>query len=250
MAQWTLSDDAFERFDREGFLILRGRVAPERCDALREVGEVHLRHRVPPVESEAEYIGLDRREYRETIRRLRQMYDRDILYRQWMEEPAIRPLLARLLGEMPVLVTAHHNSLMSKMPRTSTETRWHRDRRYWHYRDNRLLSVWLALGEENADNGVLEFIPGSHRRSFPPEAFDERDYFRNEWAAKEATASFTLNKGDLLLFHCELLHRAGPNRSDAPKLSLVYTVKAAGNDALPGTRSACFPEIPLPPGPA
>jgi len=236
-------------FEKEGFLLLRNVVEPRFCDAIREVSEVHLRHRVAPMETEAEYIGLDRKEYRETIRRLRQMYQRDILYRRWMEAPAIRPLLSRLLGEMPVLVTAHHNSLMSKMPHTSTETRWHRDRRYWHYRDNRLVSVWLALGEENRENGVLEFIPGSHRRAFPPEAFDAREYFRDAWAQGEQRASLTLNKGDLLIFHCELLHRAGPNRSDAPKLSLVYTVKAAGNDALPGTRSALYPEIPLPPGP-
>jgi len=247
---WELDDRMQAQFEREGFLLLRQRVAPDRCDAIREVGEVHLRHRIEPIETEAEYTGDGNAKYRESIRRLRQVHRRDILFREWMEEPAIRPLLATLLGEMPVLVTAHHNSLMSKMPHSSSETRWHRDRRYWHYRDGRLLSVWLALGEEYEENGVLEFIPGSHRERFPPEAFDDREYFREDYEANlpwiGRRVSFRLEKGDVVLFHCELLHRAGPNRSDHPKLSLVYTVKAAGNTALPGTRSSAYPEIPLP----
>jgi phytanoyl-CoA hydroxylase len=239
-----------EEFERRGFLILRQAVDSRLTEAIREVGEVHLRHRIEPVETEAEYSGVGRKEYRETIRRLRQVHERDILFRQWMEEPAIRPLLAALLGEMPVLVTAHHNSLMSKMPRNSTETRWHRDRRYWHYRDDRLLSVWLALGEENEENGVLEFIPGSHRQHFSSEAFDEREYFREDAAANRPWIGrkerWDLRKGDVVLFHCGLLHRAGPNRTEQPKLSLVYTVRAVGNEPLSGTRSALYPEIPLP----
>ncbi len=244
---------AKEKFETEGYLILREAADPRLCDAIREVGEVHLKYGIAPIETEAEYTGSDRREYRETIRRLRQVYDRDILFRRWMEEPSLRPLLAELLKSMPVLVTAHHNSLMSKMPHTSSETRWHRDRRYWHYRDDRLISVWLALGEEREENGVLEFIPGSHREEFPEDSFDERSYFREDfpwnrpWIEKKVR--FELQKGDVVLFHCGLLHRAGPNRTEQPKLSLVYTVKAAENEALPGTRSAAYREIPLPPEP-
>jgi phytanoyl-CoA hydroxylase len=249
--RWT--EKEIRHFGEQGFLLLRNAVDFRRCDMLREIGEVHLNHRVGPLETEAEYIGDAREKYRRTVRRLRQLHRRDILFREWMEEPVLRPLLAALLGEMPVLVTAHHNSLMTKMPGSSTETRWHRDRRYWHYADGRLLSVWLALGEENEHNGVLEFIPGSHRVEFPPEAFDEREYFREDrkenrpWIDRKVR--FNLDKGDLLLFHCELLHRAGSNRSTRPKLSVVHTVRAVGNPPLPGTRSALYPEISLPPEP-
>jgi len=245
------SEAQIEEFEERGYLLFRGVADPERCDAIREISEVHLKHRIPPVELESEYIGIDHEAYRRTIRRLRQVYRRDILFREWMEEPAIRPLLARLLGEMPILVTAHHNSVMTKMPETSTQTRWHRDQRYWHYRDSRLLSVWLALGRENSENGVLEFIPGSHKVGFPPEAFDEKEYFREDYPPNrewiEKSESFVLEKGDVILFHGRLLHRAGSNGSDATKFSLVYTVRAAGNLPLEGTRSSLYEEIPLPP---
>ncbi len=250
MAQgFTIAAAGREHFERGGVLLLRGAVDPAFCDDLRAVALSHLERKIPPFESEAEFLGSDRKEYRETLRRLRQVYDRDPLFRRWMTWPAIRPLLAELLGAPPVLVTAHHNALMSKMPRSSSETRWHRDRRHWHYADDRLLSVWLALGKENERNGVLEFIPGSHRVDFPRDAFDGRDYFREdlpehrEWIAR--TVRYELEKGDVVLFHCGLLHRAGPNRTETPKLSLVYTVKAADNAPGFGTRSARFREIPL-----
>jgi phytanoyl-CoA hydroxylase len=250
MGIFECSDEQKAFFDARGFLVLRKAVESQRCAAIRKLGEAHLSERIEPLETEAEYLGSDREEYRETVRRLRQLYRREALFREWMEEPAIRPMLAALLGETPVLVTAHHNALMSKMPRSSSETRWHRDRRDWHFHDDRLVSVWLALGEENEANGALEFIPGSHRQDFPAEAFDARKYFREERVQNrrwiDQKVSLELSEGDLVLFHGSLLHRAGPNRTERPKLSLVYTVRAAGNLPVPGTRSARYPEIPLP----
>jgi len=178
------------------------------------------------------------------------VYDRDVLFREWMEDPFIRPALYALLGETPVLTLAHHNSVMTKMPRRSTETRWHQDIRYWHFANDNLLSVWLALQHEHRDNGVLEFIPGSHRMAFSPEQFDDKEYFREDTPENQALiarkVSFELEKGDVVFFHSRLLHRANKNTTDTPKISLVYTVKGISNNAIEGTRSAQFGEVVLP----
>ncbi|MGC9351280.1 MAG: phytanoyl-CoA dioxygenase family protein, partial [Sulfurovum sp.] len=55
----------------------------------------------------------------------------------------------------------------------------------------------------------------------------------------------TLNRGDVIIFHSLLLHRANKNETDTPKISFVYTVKGARTRVMEGTRSAEFPEIPL-----
>jgi len=243
-------EEEIKRFQEEGYLLFPNAVDKERCDEIRQVAKLHLKDRTPPIETEFEYIGIDKQEYRNSVRRLRQVYDRDPIFREWMQEPSIRPLLARLLGDIPVLVTAHHNSIMTKMPHSSTPTHWHRDERYWRYQDDRLLSVWLALGYEDEQNGALELIAGSHREQFSPQAFDEKDFFRDDYAPNrpwiERRVSLRLQKGDLLLFHCRLLHRAGVNRTDKTKLSFVWTVKAKGNRAIEGSRTAQFKEYPLP----
>jgi len=259
----VLSEEQVARFRRDGFLVVRGAVEALRCDAIRDAALVHMKYKIPPVETEEEYVSkdtearrrisgniVDPKDARVTLRRLRQVYDRDILFREWMEDPFIRPALYALLGEMPVLTLAHHNSIMTKMPHRSSETRWHQDMRYWHFEGDNLLSVWLALQHEYADNGVLEFIPESHHMTFGKEQFDEKLYFREDIpqnrALIERKVSLELQKGDVVFFHAKLLHRADKNRTDEPKVSLVYTVKGASVRTIEGTRSAQFREVPLP----
>ncbi|MCB4747531.1 MAG: phytanoyl-CoA dioxygenase family protein [Sulfurovum sp.] len=257
-----LAEIQLEQFERDGFLLLPSFVNVERCDTICDISKAHLKHKVPPIETELEYVGKTKEERKliadgrahlfekqVTVRRLRQVYHRDIVFRQWMEEPKIRPVLKQILGEDPTITIAHHNSIMTKMPHTSTETRWHQDFRYWNFENDNLVSIWLALDEEYSQNGVLEFIPGSHKMIFMPEQFDEKEYFRedvNENQKLIATkTSHMLQKGDVVLFHCKLLHRANKNMTNKPKISFVYTVKGCNNQAIFGTRSAAYEEVPL-----
>ncbi|WP_294952594.1 phytanoyl-CoA dioxygenase family protein [Sulfurovum sp.] len=258
----TLTEEQLQMFEENGFLLLPEFAEHELCNTIKDIANAHLKHKVPPVETETEYVGKSKEERkyitdgkahlaegRITVRRLRQVYHRDIVFRHWMENKKIRPVLRQVLGEAPVITIAHHNSIMTKMPHTSTETRWHQDFRYWSFENDNLVSVWLALDEENSDNGVLEFIPGSHKMSFDLSQFDEKEYFSDtlpqnrEIVAKRV--SHPLRKGDVVLFHCKLLHRANRNMTDAPKISFVYTVKGCSNKAIEGTRSTAYEEVPL-----
>ena len=244
-----LNSKQLEEFRKNGFLLIRGFYDAKKCDAIKDVAKVHLKYAVEPIETEYEYIGIDKAEYKQSIRRLRQVYDRDILFKNWMRYSEIKPILKQVLNEEPVLVTAHHNSIMTKLPHTSTNTEWHRDRRYWHYDSGNLVSVWLALGNEDKNNGVLEFIPKSHKMDLSEESFDDKSFFRADYECNrelvDTKVSFKLNKGDVVLFHAELLHRADENITDEAKISFVYTVKGASVNAIDGTRSAKFKEIEL-----
>jgi phytanoyl-CoA hydroxylase len=258
----TLTDAQFRQFNQNGFIVLRDFADQEKCDAILDVAKVHLKHKIEPIETEIGYGGKSKEyrtdvadyssmfeEFGTTVRRLRQVYSRDILFKEWMEDTKIRPILQQILNDQVVISTAHHNSIMTKMPYQSTETRWHQDRRYWRYSNNNLVSIWLALDDEHSENGVLEFIPGSHRMKFGADQFDEKDYFLEELDKNipiiEKKVSTTLEKGDVVLFHSLLLHRANKNDTDKPKISFVYTVKGASTKVIEGTRSAEYPEIKL-----
>ena len=256
----TLSNEQLQQFNQDGFLILRDFADKEKCEAILDVAKVHLKHKIEPIETEVGYGGKSK-EYRTdvadysseeagtTVRRLRQVYGRDILFKEWMEDEKIRPVLQQILNDKVVITTAHHNSIMTKMPHQSTQTRWHQDRRYWRYSNDNLVSIWLALDNEYNENGVLEFIPGSHRMAFGCDQFDEKDYFLEELDQNipiiEKKVSRTLEKGDVVLFHSLLLHRANKNDTDKPKISFVYTVKGASTKVIEGTRSAEYPEVTL-----
>lgn len=244
-----LSTSQLEQFNTDGFLILRQFADHELCDTILELAKVHLKYKILPIETESEYVGEDKEVLKVTVRRLRQVYQRDIVFKTWMENEEIRPVLEQVLKDTPVLTLAHHNSIMTKMPHTSTETSWHQDIRYWNFENDNLVSVWLALDEEYDENGVLEFIPGSHKIQFSAEQFEGKQYFsstpQENQRLIEKKTSTVLQKGDVVLFHGRLLHRANKNSTDQAKISFVYTVKGKKNRSIEGTRSSAHPEISL-----
>jgi len=257
-----LTSKQLDGFNRNGFLILENFLEADACEAILDVALVHLKHKIEPIETEVDY-GNKSQDFRRdiddytsiekhkdvTVRRLRQVYDRDILFKEWMENKKIRPILEQVLEDKVVLTLAHHNSIMTKMPKRSTETAWHQDRRYWSFSDNNLVSVWLALDEENSENGALEFIPKSHKMKFEDEQFGEKEYFDSNHPLNmsliETKQQRNLKRGDVVLFHCKLLHRANANKSLKPKISLVYTVKGSRTKVMESSRSAQYIEISL-----
>ncbi len=243
-----LTKEELELFKTQGYLVLRNFADSKECDAICDIAKAHLKHKIPPIETESEYNDiLDASVV--TVRRLRQVYHRDRVFKEWMENKKIRPILKQILGESPLITLAHHNSIMTKMPQSSTQTSWHQDIRYWSFSNDQLLSVWLALDEEHDQNGVLEFIPKSHRMNYSPNQFDQKEYFLSDYAPNynliKTKQSTTLEKGDVVLFHCKLLHRANKNSTEQAKISFVYTVKSASSKALENTRSSSYPEIHL-----
>lgn len=257
-----LSAEQLAQFNKDGFIVLRGFLDAKRCDNILRIAQIHLDAKIEPIETEIGYDSRDK-EYRTAVtdysshdneeqiivRRLRQVYTRDALFKAWMENEKIRPILQQILEDQVVITTGHHNSIMTKMPHLSTATAWHQDRRYWRYSDDNLVSVWLALDDEYSENGVLEFIPGSHKMTFEAAQFDEKEYFSETYAPNQEIiaqkVSTNLEKGDVVLFHSLLLHRANKNSTELAKISFVYTVKGAKTEAIKGTRSAEFPEIKL-----
>jgi len=247
-----LTDEQIAEFETNGFLLLKKFAEPELCDAIYEKAKEHLHKHIEPIESEEEYqsdiLGEAASPSSSTIRRLRQVYDREDVFRGWMTNNKIRPILEQLLGEHPYLLLAHHNSIMTKLPHKSSVTTWHQDIRYWHYENDELLSVWLSLGDEFLENGLLEFIPGSHKMHLDAKLFDERSSFREDLEKNKAIISkrvhYNLEKGDIVLFHAKTLHYAHQNETDRAKISFVYSLRSASNHPLKNTRSD-FKEVQL-----
>jgi len=246
---------AAEAFARDGFVVARGFCAPDVCDALAAEVRAALDPVLGPAEYEADvgYPGAprDRRAPGgDTPRRLLHAYSRFAPLRVFAAGPALGRYLRALMGTAHVCLSqSHHNCIMTKAPGFSSATLWHQDVRYWAYARPELVSVWLALGNETAENGALQVIPGSHRLDYAPEQLDERKFLRSDLpqnAALIATArTVELAKGDVLFFHCRTFHGAGRNQTAEVKLSCVFTYHAADNLPVDGTRSAQYPDIPL-----
>ena len=162
----------------------------------------------------------------------------------------VKTEIQRLLGGTHIsLSQAHHNCVMTKSPDHSSATLWHQDVRYWSFDRPELVSMWVALGEENVRNGSLRVIPGSHLLDLDRGRFDHALFLRPEVAENKPllrTAKLIeLEPGDVLFFHGRLFHAAGPNRTQQVKLSAVFTYHTTDNKPIPGTRSAQYESVVL-----
>jgi phytanoyl-CoA hydroxylase len=238
----------------KGYVVLPRFVPLDGLRQLNEAAREQLAARAQPLEFEADlrYPGAPASRMApggETVRRLLDAYGRDPALARWGCAPELRGWMEAYFGERVLMSRAHHNCLMTKHPLYGSLTNWHRDIRYWSFAREDLVSVWFALGKEEIDNGALWFVPGSHRMAFDAGRFDEAKFLRGEHADNAAiirgAESPRLAPGDAVFFHCNTLHSAGRNESDAVKFSLVYTYHGRSNAPQAGTRSASKPEVEL-----
>jgi len=243
-------------FHAGGYIVLRQFASEATCAALEAVTREHLAGALPPVEFEADlgYPGAPASRDSaggNTVRRLRQAYGRDAVFRRWASDPGVVATVEALLGEPARLTLAHHNCVMTKHPHYGSQTGWHRDTRYWSFVKPELVTVWLALGDEDERNGVLRVIPGSHRAKLDPAQLDPAEFLieahPNSQQLLKGTMPLALHRGDVLMFDSRLFHAAGRNDSEAVKLSVAFAYFGASNRPIAGSRSAEFGSVELPP---
>jgi phytanoyl-CoA hydroxylase len=254
MVERSTRQAQIEQLRDKGYVVVPRFVAVDGLTKLSEVARAQLAARADPLEFEADlqYPGAPPSRTAaggETVRRLLDAYARDPVFAECGTASASRDWMEAYFGERALMSRAHHNCLMTKHPLYGSLTGWHRDIRYWAFEREDLVSVWLALGEEEIDNGALWFVPGSHTMAFDAARFDEAKFFRagraDNAAVIRAAESPRLAPGDAVFFHCNTLHSAGKNLSAAVKFSLVYTYYGRSNAPKPGTRSAAKAAVDL-----
>ncbi|MFZ6843008.1 phytanoyl-CoA dioxygenase family protein [Undibacterium sp. RuTC16W] len=249
-----LSQEQLQQFHHDGYLVLPAQVDAATCEAIIAFSQQQLDDDIAPIEYEADtrYPGAPVSRNAEgglTARRLLQAVARSKTLASWVTGDVLVQVLRQLLGDGLRLVQAHHNCIMTKQPRFSSLTGWHRDSRYWHFQRAELVSVWLALRNETLENGCLLVIPGSHRLSIDADQLDAAQFLRTDFPGNQDLLAqarpVILAQGDVLLFHSNLFHAAGCNQTQQIKFSFVTTYRAADNPPVAGSRSASIDEIML-----
>ena len=258
-----LSELQLQQFARDGYLIVRACATDNLRQRMIASIEASLNPAIGPLEYEADvnYPGAPPSKSAAggmTPRRLLNAYARDATFREWASMPEIvqsvkqlmvvehadvdRPDVNRIL-----LTQNHHNCIMTKMPSYSSSTNWHQDIRYWSYDRPELINVWLALGDEYAEKGSMQFIPGSHKLELDRGRFDADLFLRQDLPENKALIDTAVNAelkaGDVLFFHCRTFHVAGENLTQQPKYSVVFSYHVDDNCPIPGTRSALLDSV-------
>lgn len=242
-------------YERQGYIVVRQLVQGVLLNELRTKALQELSLMQGSIEYEADlgYPGApSNRDVKGgcTPRRFLQAYERQETFRMFASDPNLWSHL-RLCTNRNKLVLSpnHHNCIMTKHPGYSSSTYWHQDIRYWHFEKPELVTVWLALTDETAQNGALKVIPSSHSLCTTDYDLDEMSFLRPESQRNQdlmnQAEQVSLKAGDALFFHCRLFHGANQNVTNQVKLSLVFSFHTDDNQPIDGTRSTLQPEIAL-----
>ncbi|MBD0280358.1 MAG: phytanoyl-CoA dioxygenase family protein, partial [Flavisolibacter sp.] len=97
------------------------------------------------------------------------------------------------------------------------------------------LTCWCALDDATAENGCLQYIPGSHKWGLLPkpiitgELHGIKDFLNDEQKAQfERPALAPVKAGEAIFHHSLTLHGSGENRSNQPRRAFVVNVFADG----------------------
>lgn len=249
-----LTPDQIQHFKTWGYLIIPSATTREFCDATIAFAFNELEKKIVPIEYESDigYPGAPESRAEnggDTARRLLAVAGRHPMLYQWATGDYLTNIMRQLLGTSVYFSQSHHNCIMTKHPHFSSSTGWHRDSRYWNFARPELVSAWLALSDEQPENGCLWVLPGSHKWEIEPYQLDDNQFLRVEVARNRDLMTrlipIILGQGDLLLFHSNLFHAAGCNTTMKAKFSLVFTYRACDNLPIRGTRSCSMPEIAL-----
>ena len=211
-----LSTADVERYARDGFLAPVTALTRDEASAYRAKLEAFERTVGGPLTSEA------------TDARYR---SRTHVLLAWVHElvrhPAILDAVEKLIGPDILVYTS---TWFIKEPDSSAIAAWHQDATYFGLRPYVHVTAWLALTDATAENGCMEFLPGSHRRGQLPHRAGVVAGSVNR-AGQAITVQVddapavhaSLSAGEFSLHHTLLLHRSAPNRSRDRRIGLAIS---------------------------
>ncbi|HEY2840762.1 MAG TPA: phytanoyl-CoA dioxygenase family protein [Pirellulales bacterium] len=121
-----------------------------------------------------------------------------------------------------------HDQLFCKPAKHGGVVAWHQDYSYWTRTTPMAhLTCWIGLDDATADNGCLQYIPGSHRWELLPVTglaggMDSiREVLTPEQLAQFKPRAIELKKGECAFHHPLMIHGSYENRTDRPRRAVV-----------------------------
>ncbi len=167
-------------------------------------------------------------------------YDlRDNLYSLYIRDERIIDAVETLVGEP---CYHYHSKIVFKEAEVGAIWRWHQDYGYWYYYGflfPKLISCMIAIDDATIENGCLQVLRGSQCLGRLDHEIVGKQMTPDEVRLKAAEQCFEkvyveLNKGDVVFFHCNLLHSSERNTSPNPRRCLITSYNAVNNSPFKG----------------
>jgi ectoine hydroxylase-related dioxygenase (phytanoyl-CoA dioxygenase family) len=152
--------------------------------------------------------------------------------RNIMELPVFDPMFAELICYEPVLdvlealfrsteFAFHNYKCIVKAPRVSSRFVWHRDLPYLQHSTPNLITAMICLDSMTQENGATVVLPGTHRIAHELVKPTDTDISESDLPADAKHVTVCCPAGSLVLFHVNIIHGGGANRSAAPRRNVI-----------------------------
>ena len=247
-----LSEQDWERFEREGYLSLGQVATDDELTALQtRIDEIMLGKvcysgmyfqldsatgvysDVPQTDGKWAGATLDYRKI-ETL-------EQDPLFLAYMQHPVFRQITRRVYGED---VAIYRAMFMNKPAGRGTLLPYHQDGgTQWGLDRNPLITLWTALDPATIANGCMQVVPGSHKHGL----FSERGHTitaeqEATYARDEDSVYLEAKAGEVILLHNWLLHRSGVNTIDISRRAFSVCYMEGATRAVRNP-TVVFPQI-------
>ena len=242
--RWRVTSEQKALYDSQGFLVWRGLFAPDEVEALISFAKqaadmmAHITSRLDAQGNETKLSLWDN--------------PPDNLFGYFARSRRMVEVATALMGEE---LYHYHSKMMLKEPRTGGAWEWHQDYGYWYnYACLRplMISCLIALDKADRENGCLQVLPGSqhvgridHGKVAGQTGADSERV--DVLLAEQSPVYVECEPGDVLFFHCNLLHRSDANRSERSRWSLICCYNAKSNSPFKPARHSVYSPLEVTP---
>ncbi|WP_435067068.1 phytanoyl-CoA dioxygenase family protein [Haloplanus sp. C73] len=222
-----LSDQQFEQYQREGYVVVEDLLS---ADEVTEVTE-RIREYVVGNRTESEFSRMlepdadpDTFDHEgEPVRKFEGvgMAREDDVFAALANHDEILDVIEQLQGPNLDLL---RSAGMLKPPQVGSEKKFHQDAAYYPIQPRDHVTVWIALDEATPENGCMRVVPGAHTDGLiGHDAIDydtdititERDYDIDD------TVALPMEPGSVLFQHCLLPHYTAPNTTESWRRAFI-----------------------------
>ena len=144
-----------------------------------------------------------------------------------VSHPRILDTVEALIGPNILVYTS---TWFIKEPESAAIAAWHQDATYFGLRPYVHVTAWLALTDATAENGCMEFLPGSHhggqlphKAGVVPGSVNRAGQAIVVEIDDRSAVHAPLRAGEFSLHHTLLLHRSKPNQSPGRRIGLAIS---------------------------
>ena len=199
-------DAQVSAYRRDGYLLVRGALAPEETREFQEALDAWTKRWTPTGDS-----------YEAVLHQEHLVWRNDAVLSGLSRHAGLAALARRLSGLTTVRV--YLDQVLVK-PVGGAPTIPHQDAPFLAFDDDRSLNCWVALDEVGPGNGALGYYQGSHALGRLPLAhLDEPDVLEVlvPELARYPVRVIPMSPGDVVFHNCLTVHRGFPNTTGRPR---------------------------------